>query len=76
MYCAIGKKYLEAFWSDMFKLKKKRDRQKNSKKNQVLAHNLFRLQLFDLEFSLKRFWTGPPVEILPSSSEAYIRHYM
>ena len=32
MYCAIGKKYLEAFWSDMFKLKKKRDRQKNSKK--------------------------------------------
>ena len=47
---------------------------KNPEKDLVLAHNLFDCCFFDLKFPLKRFWTGPPGEILSSSSRAHIRN--
>ena len=42
---------------------------KKPEKDLVLAHNLFDCCFFDLEFPLKRFWTGPPGEILPAALE-------
>ena len=39
-------KYIEVSWNDKFTLQKKHDQKKNSKKKQVLANYLFRLQFF------------------------------
>ena len=59
--------YLVVFWSDRFTLEKKRNRKKELDKNICKSKIFFDCRFFDLDFSLNSFWTGPPIEILPSS---------
>ena len=53
---------------------KKRDREKNPKKIKFQLIICSIAVFFDMDFPLKSVWTGPPGEILPSSSRAHIRH--
>ena len=65
--------YLELFCSEKLTMDKNVIG-KRTRKRLGFSTLFVRLQFFfDLDFPLKSFWTGPPGEILPSSSRAHIR---
>ena len=65
--------YLAVFWSGRFTLEKKRNRKKNYIKTCVSAKNCFDCRFFDLDFSLKSFWTGLASEILCHKNNIVIK---
>ena len=65
----LVKNYLAVFWSDRFTLKKNVIEKRTTYVDKKMCERkiCFDCRFFDLDFSLKIFWTGHPSEILPSS---------
>ena len=65
LYLLVKLCICRSIFSDRFTLEKKHDRKKTKAKRRFQQVICFDCSFFDLEFSLKSFKTGPPVEILP-----------